>query len=787
MKLREYHPPHPVALLAAASMGFLAVASTEAAATGAPSQPRMSSQEAEATIAEIKDIAADAEAVLASFSSPYLDREPVLEAADFELERISQWVQTETRWVPYDGILRGSAGVLMDRRGNSADRSVLLATLLEDAGFETRLVRTTLSAEEAEALQTRYLQSMAAERPSSAGATVFMPTAKSQEVQAQARELAALAGIPESATVGSGARFSEHWWVKVRVGSQWRNIDTMEASGSFAAHAGRLETFRVDNLPDRYYHRLDFKVIVERWEAGTLVVEEPLTQGIVVGKAPLFTELELDFLPMAEEWVLLDEDDEGLTAVEAAESARFWRPRLRVNDTVVLGEWFSAAGTLELPTTLATAKKFEAANEALATLGDTDRIEERPSHLAAVWLEYSVTDPGNGTQVIRRELFDLLGGQRDPASLPAEMSLQADSIRQRGLALQGRVATLVVTATPHGDAIDKAVFEIWRDYHDGFIALVYRAADWKDERVPVILANAWYRPVDLMAMASLRELWSRHRSDIYIDQVNVLSSHQIRVGGGLAFATDIVHHRVGVMPGNAFDSRYIRLEQGVLDTLVETTFTNADVVHNTFVHYSGRVNEPQSWIDVDMTERGLSRLGALPAHDRARIQTAVRNGARVVVSPHTYLFGDTAYASWWRIDPDGTTLGMGYRGWGTATAEYSKTDAMGKKATKEGAEEVGESAFCKIADATFEAFSLADTLDFPVPSLGGGGGGGGGSSRSPSAPGAGWGSISDHIVDPERRALINKIREAGKKTNRWGGIPECWGPTYMPDIDPTKK
>src|SRR6266568_9483268 len=59
------------------------------------------------------------------------------------------WVHNNTFWVPYHGLLRGPAGVLMDRQGNSLDRAVLLATLLEKTGNTVRLAHGELTREQA--------------------------------------------------------------------------------------------------------------------------------------------------------------------------------------------------------------------------------------------------------------------------------------------------------------------------------------------------------------------------------------------------------------------------------------------------------------------------------------------------------------------------------------------------------------------------------------------------------------------------------------------------------------
>src|SRR5258705_12524167 len=55
-----------------------------------------------------------------------------------------RWVQENTNWIPYRGLLRGATGVLMDREGNSLDRAVLLGTLLTRAGHTVRLAHDEL-------------------------------------------------------------------------------------------------------------------------------------------------------------------------------------------------------------------------------------------------------------------------------------------------------------------------------------------------------------------------------------------------------------------------------------------------------------------------------------------------------------------------------------------------------------------------------------------------------------------------------------------------------------------
>ncbi|MDH5412114.1 MAG: hypothetical protein OEY16_12055, partial [Alphaproteobacteria bacterium] len=62
------------------------------------------------------------------------------------------WVRDNTSLVAYRGTLRGAEGVMIDRVGNSLDRSLLLAALFQAHGVKTRLARGQIDADSAQAL-----------------------------------------------------------------------------------------------------------------------------------------------------------------------------------------------------------------------------------------------------------------------------------------------------------------------------------------------------------------------------------------------------------------------------------------------------------------------------------------------------------------------------------------------------------------------------------------------------------------------------------------------------------
>jgi hypothetical protein len=60
----------------------------------------------------------------------------VVEQLGRDPQVLFEWVRDNTWWIPYRGVLRGPAGVLMDRLGNSLDRSLLLDSRLASHAAE---------------------------------------------------------------------------------------------------------------------------------------------------------------------------------------------------------------------------------------------------------------------------------------------------------------------------------------------------------------------------------------------------------------------------------------------------------------------------------------------------------------------------------------------------------------------------------------------------------------------------------------------------------------------------
>ena len=71
---------------------------------------------------------------------------------DYDVDRIFRFVADEIRYEPYAGILRGAVGTLRARAGNSVDKALLLAALLDASQVHYRFASGPLDAAASTAL-----------------------------------------------------------------------------------------------------------------------------------------------------------------------------------------------------------------------------------------------------------------------------------------------------------------------------------------------------------------------------------------------------------------------------------------------------------------------------------------------------------------------------------------------------------------------------------------------------------------------------------------------------------
>jgi len=88
------------------------------------------------------------------------DPEKILDSSDYEAGVLINFVRDRIVFQQYAGVMKGAAGTLMTGAGNALDQSLLLASLLKDAGYDAIILHGQLSSELADSLiaQTTIVQ-----------------------------------------------------------------------------------------------------------------------------------------------------------------------------------------------------------------------------------------------------------------------------------------------------------------------------------------------------------------------------------------------------------------------------------------------------------------------------------------------------------------------------------------------------------------------------------------------------------------------------------------------------
>lgn len=138
-------------------------------------------------------------------------------------------------------------------------------------------------------------------------------------------------------------------------------------------------------------------------------------------------------------------------------------------------------------------------------------------------------------------------------------------------------------------------------------------------------------------------------------------------------------------------------------TLVETHFSKSGETFNTFLQFQARSRGAAEWIVFTRGASATELLKNLPQAESARLEAASRSGSVVVTASVPYELNGHPFANWWQIDPeDGTTLGRGYRGWGTETTENLNTRTVATRETAPVARQTGKNTACKVLDAAVQ-------------------------------------------------------------------------------------
>jgi hypothetical protein len=231
-----------------------------------------------------------------------LDRLATLDAADYEGPSLAlalefdpqaafRLVRDRIGFDPYRGLLRGGAGALAGRSGNSFDRAALLRQLLEQMGVPTRYAIAELSDEQAGHIVDRSFQPPVEPLPGTTRLTEA-PLDQTSIARRAGRDYGRLRAAlgDRVARIQSNDRdvalddVRRHAWVQAFIGTGWVDLDPTEPD---AQPGDRLAepSLVVEEVPDEDVPRVSISVVADTYDGQAIVQTEVLSRALPAWQA----------------------------------------------------------------------------------------------------------------------------------------------------------------------------------------------------------------------------------------------------------------------------------------------------------------------------------------------------------------------------------------------------------------------------------------------------------------------------------------------------------------------
>lgn len=624
-----------------------------------------------------------------------------------------EWVRGNTYWIPYRGVLRGAVGVLMDSQGNSLDRSLLLATLLEKAGYTVRLAHGEMTREDAlillpglvsdrtlgfttpknlDATPNPDIRTIAARYELDGSQVERAVNEQEQAVTRISSDLDArvadqterlLQAFRTTRSDDWGQRFErsiaalrDHWWVQRQNGQEWVDMDLLAAQSNAGHTSVPVNgTSAIEEIAADQYHEITIRVIAEQWSAGTLAehsaLEHVLRPANLIGQPIVLQFSPADWLADSTPQLQAKPDFRAFML-----NQHQWSAGLVVGRKVVASAALQETG--DDGEAAGKGGEFGGVADALANSlgGSITRHEAKNKTLSAVWLEYEIRVPGEKPRTIRRTVFDLVGPSARSASTPLTLTLDDAKRISRGLSLTMKTEILPVVCQLAPEFVAHLTVASLSANKDLLRDLASNDVSPHSEKTQQQLANSPPPVTPLLALAFSRLEWNGSADEIFQDQPNIFTRHESFVNAGneiiLQDAIDIVANEVGI-DLNTHDAFAARLRQGVRDTNGEALIGSGAASGNAGEAF--RVS--RDWLTVAPAQRGALDGLKFSEDVRRRIVQDLDDGYVVVAPRAAKASPNDQLVGWWRIDPaSGTAIGVGGNGWGQSMVERGRLTTL---------------------------------------------------------------------------------------------------------------
>lgn len=647
--------------------------------------------------------------LLNQLDAAQFDLDALNAAHSFDADQLLAFMQSEIKFEQYPGVLRGPQGTLIGRAGSALDQALLLRQLLDSAGYETRLARTTLTRPQAETLLAQMAlprgnppaigdEAAVEELLQQLGQLGQAPPPTSLNTAELAAEVDGLTTADTtlilSALQEAGVSFDnpgplpealisegqDYFWVQYRLSSfdDWQDAQPA-FSNPAAAPAGLTpeETFR-EGPPADLYHRFRLEIFVEQKFDEELRVHPLLenwekTAAELYGRSITFQNQpnRLDLETAASIDPLLDGIGVFLPLVnnELTPNAfdldgRIFSAGLVALDTAGMTELFQA-----------TAAGVETGAGAIGSLGEEDAGNPDDLFtLTAQWLEYTLISPDGREQTTRRYILDRIGEANREAGLaeisdntPLQQSARALLTSHTIMVLPGEygqpyAAQRMLTRTLQELDVLAAV-DPDGNLTDFPAQQVAGLLPFQDVILNRALANGWLNQPDLRSYRAAPTL-AIYQQGLLPDRPELTAFERV----------DIIHNSRRVFTvddGLLQPDPAAAVRQGVWETLAERA-----LIQNLGAEPGGALVSLRAAAAAGIPlqvippgeEAALAALPHLPATiDAARRDLAAGYVVIIPQRPHD----DSGQSGWWRVDPHtGETLGMATGGYGQGYVEY---------------------------------------------------------------------------------------------------------------------
>jgi len=678
------------------------------------------------TIKDTNSCFENLEAALADIPKDTFDPQAVIDMCGAEPAALFKWVRDNTYLVPYRGILRGPAGVLMDRVGNSVDRALLLCELMRSAGHRVRLAYGVLSEDQALEIWNEVrpfpadkIQNIAELSSKDIDDLVATCSLKYQMDKEETRSVIERLmegqrrlekSIEDSITLQTSSiqksiekyldkyqkdiepkwkAIKEHWWVQWAKDESWLDLDpTCPDTQLGQASIDPQDTYQLNEIDEDLFHHLIIRVIVERWEGGSLeeniVLEHKIIPYEIIGKRVTVLNYPVNWPP--ENQNLSEEKDSPDAQKAALLSMSEWLPVLTIGSEQIKNLSFTTHG--EIKESPEKKRKTKSSSGLLGAFGrirenrESSEGKKRDALLTAEWIEYELSSPGQPPRKIRRPVFDELGpAARSDENVPRP-ELSIDQQAQRNLTLSLSSTGILIQAcqlSPDFFAHELATNLIHnRSFFSDLILQKEPPNMDEDLADEMEKLSPLPSPLSLFAMSRLEFSRLNH---FYLEKPNLFNftlepSMDSQGNVSFRFVLDILANEWAVFPYSGSTAFLARLEQGVLETNLEALFwgTIGNVEPNTAKLFEQSLREGKGWLLIRDDRDPNWKKVRLPADARALINESLKEGYWALVPQAPYSYDDKELAGWWRIHPvTGDTLGMMESGRGQALTNYAIT------------------------------------------------------------------------------------------------------------------